>query len=67
MIKRRNRFKQTDPLEQRLSTEADKLRKLARGTPPGIERDSLLRRARQCDDGAKMSEWLRSAELRPPE
>ena len=63
----RRRFKQNESLEKRLTDEAEKLRKLARGTPPGVERDRLLRRARQCETGSHMSGWLRSAELRPPE
>lgn len=65
MLERR-RFKQTESLEHRLADEAEKLRKLARGAPPGIERDRLLRRARQCETGSHMSEWLRSAELQKP-
>ncbi len=35
----RRPFKQTD--KQRLSEEATKLRKEARGTPPGVERERL--------------------------
>lgn len=62
----RGRFKQPDMLESRLADEAIKLRKEAQGTPPGVKRDLLLRRARQCETGAHMSEWLRSAELQSP-
>ena len=65
MIKRR-RFKQTDILEVRLAAEAENLREEARGTPPGVEREQLLRRARQAETGARMSEWLRSPGLQPP-
>jgi len=63
----RRRFKQTDPLEQRLAEEAIRLREQAELLPPGAVREQALRRARQCETGAHMSEWLRSAELRPPE
>jgi hypothetical protein len=35
--------------------------------PPGTVREALLRKARQCETGSHMSEWLRSPELRPPE
>ena len=63
----RRRFKQNEFLKKRLTDEAEKLRKLARGTPAGVERDRLLRRDRQCETGSHVSGWLRSAELRPPE
>jgi hypothetical protein len=62
----RRRFKQTDTLEERLATEAKRLREQAKALP-GPERDAILRKARQCETGSHMSEWLRSPELRPPE
>jgi hypothetical protein len=62
----RRRFKQTQSLEERLSEEAVKLRKEAQGTPPGIERDRLIRRARQAETASHMSEWLASPGLQPP-
>jgi hypothetical protein len=62
----RRRFKQTETLEQRLTHEADKLRKEAQGTPPGIDRDRLIRRARQAETASHMSEWLTSPGLQPP-
>lgn len=46
----RRSFKQFAPLDQRLSQEAERLRKEATGTPPGIEREKLIRRARQAED-----------------
>ena len=48
----RRRFKPIDPLDKRLSEEADRLRKQARGTPPGVERDRLIRRARLAETGS---------------
>ena len=66
MQQQRSHFKQPDILEVRLADEARHLRKEAQGTPPGIERDRLLRRARQAETGSTMSEWLRSSGLRPP-
>ena len=62
----RRRFKQTDQLEDRLAEEAKRLREEAKALPPGAERDDVLRRARQAETGAHMSEWLRSPGLRPP-
>ena len=63
----RRRFKQTDTLEERLATEAKRLRDQAKTLPPGPDRDIILRKARQCETGSHMSEWLRSPELKPPE
>jgi len=55
------RFSQKiDSLKDRLADEAAKLRKEAKGTPPGIERERLVRRARQAETGSHISEWLRS-------
>ena len=65
MVKRR-RFKQTDPVDRSLSEEAERLRKEARGTPPGVERDKLIRRARLAETAAHMREWLSSPGLKAP-
>jgi hypothetical protein len=46
-------FKQTD--KQRLSEEAAKLRKEARGTPPGMERDRLIRRAQDTESASQVN------------
>jgi hypothetical protein len=62
----RRRFKQTDTLEERLATEAKRLREQAKALPPGPDRDILLRKARQCETGSHMSEWLSSPGLQPP-
>jgi hypothetical protein len=63
---RRRRFKQIDPLDKRLSDEAIRLRQEADDTPPGVESDQLVRRARQAETAAHMSEWLNSPGLKPP-
>lgn len=62
----RRRFKQITTLDRRLEDQANRLREEARGTPPGIERDRLIRRARQAEVAARISEWLSSAGLQPP-
>lgn len=67
MVTKRRRFKQTDTLEQRLAAEAKRLREEAKLLPPGAHRDIMLRRARQCETGSHMSEWLQSPGLRPPD
>jgi predicted trehalose synthase len=65
-VTERRRFKQTVSLDQRLADEAARLRKEAIGTPPGIERERLLARARQAETAANMSGWFTSAGLQPP-
>jgi hypothetical protein len=62
----RRRLKQAVSLEERLSEEAKRLKEQAKALPPGPERDIILRKARQCETGSHMSEWLRSPELQPP-
>jgi hypothetical protein len=49
----RRRFKQSESLEERLAHEAIRLRELAKGTPPGVAHEALLRRARQAETGAQ--------------
>ena len=66
-MRQRRRFKLTSSLEERLAEEAKRLSEEAKLLPPGAERETLLRKARQAETGSHMSEWLRSPELRPPE
>jgi hypothetical protein len=53
-------------LEERLAEEAKRLREKARYLPPGLEREIILRKARQAETGAHVSEWLRSPGLQTP-
>jgi hypothetical protein len=62
----RRRFTQTEPLGKRLSDEISRLLKEAWGTPPGIERERLIRKARQAETASHIQEWLISRELHPP-
>ena len=57
----RRRFRQTTSLEERLAKEATQLHKQAQGTPLGIERDLLVRKARRAETASHMTEWLASA------
>jgi hypothetical protein len=59
----RRRIIQTTTLDERLEEEAKRLRKEAEGTPPGIERDMLIRKARHAETAAHISEWLSSPGL----
>jgi hypothetical protein len=54
----RRRFKQTVSLEGRLAEEASRLRKEARGAPPGVGRERLLRKARELDMTIRLSESI---------
>ena len=65
-MQKRRRFKQIATLDHRLDEHAERLRKEARGTPPGVERDKLIRRARQAEATVHLEEWLKSPGLRPP-
>jgi hypothetical protein len=58
--KRRRRVIQTQSLEDRLAQVANRLRNETKAMKPGPDREILLRRARQAELAAEMSEWLRS-------
>ena len=62
----RRRFKQETPLDKRLEDFAKRLRNKAKRTPAGIKREDLIRRARQAETAARMSEWLSSPGLQSP-
>jgi hypothetical protein len=66
-MKHRRKAKQTESLEERLAVEAKRLREEARLLKPGPLREELLRRARQAETGAHMTEWLTSQGLKPPQ
>jgi hypothetical protein len=52
--------------DERPSAQAERLRKEARGTPPGVKRDQLLRRARQIENAARVQGLLNSPGPKPP-
>ncbi|MET4424941.1 hypothetical protein ABIB87_007264 [Bradyrhizobium sp. JR18.2] len=62
-MSKRRRFKQKQSLEERLAAKAEHLREKAKRAPPGTERETLLRRAHQFEEGVHMSEWLRTSGL----
>jgi hypothetical protein len=61
-----HRFEQLSPLQTRLTDEAQRLRKEARGTPAGVKRDMLIRQARLAETAARMQEWMTSPGLQAP-
>jgi hypothetical protein len=66
MTERRRRFIQTQSLEERLAEEAKSLREEAKTLPPCAKREALLRKARQDETAAHLTEWLTSPGLKPP-
>ena len=60
------RFKQLKPLAQRLVEESQRLREAASSPPPGIERQQLIRRAREADTAYQINAWITSPGLRAP-
>jgi broad specificity phosphatase PhoE len=62
----RRSFKPSAPLDQRFEEQAKRLRKEAKGTPPGVKRDKLIRLARQTETAAHIQEWLSSPGLQTP-
>ena len=66
MQPQRRRFKQPQSLKQRLLDRVNSLRAEAGLTRPGLERETLLRKARQAETAAHIDDWLRSPGLQPP-
>ena len=63
----RRRLKQTTSLEERLAEQAQRLREEAESLPPGLERERIIRKARQAETGAHITGWLNSPGLQPPD
>lgn len=55
------------PLQERLHLLAKQDRTKAGSVPPGAERDALLARAEKMERAARLTGWLNSFELRPPQ
>ena len=62
-MNKRRRFKQTEPLEERLAHEAERLREKAKSLRPGADREALIRKARQTEAAVHMNELLRAPGL----
>jgi hypothetical protein len=54
-------------LEERFIDEARRSRAEAEKLPPGSERDALLKKARQANTAAHLTDWVESPGLKPPE
>jgi hypothetical protein len=55
MKKRRNRFKQNTTLNQRLAEFGVRLIEEARNTPPGMQRDALIKRVRRTGTALRLN------------
>ena len=66
MTATRKRTKQTQSLQERLLTSADKARERAQTMPPGKPRDMLLRRAMQDEVTSSLTDWLSAPGYRRP-
>jgi hypothetical protein len=53
--------------EENIAAEKAKLEVQVAKLKPGPEKDALVRKIRQLDTAAHVSEWLSSPGLRPPE
>jgi hypothetical protein len=53
-------------LKDRLALYANEVRERAALLPPGIERDILLKKARQADTASELEAWVDSPGLRSP-
>lgn len=65
-MQRRQRFKQSDSLRDRLASFAKEAIDKASHLPSGPERDELLKKARRADTASHIDEWANSAGLRSP-
>jgi hypothetical protein len=62
----RRRVTQTQTLEQRLAVMALEIRAKAQQLKAGPERDAMLKKAREAETAAHLSDWVNSAGLQPP-
>jgi len=63
---RRRRLQQSQSFQDRLTAWAVGVRAQAAKLPPGPEREVLLKKIRQADTAAHLSERASSPELQPP-
>jgi hypothetical protein len=64
---KRQRIDHPSSLEERLADQARRFREQAKTLRPGRERDELIRKARQAETASRITEWVMSPGLRPPE
>lgn len=62
----RHRFKQETTLAERLAADTKILQEKVGALPPGLERDELLKRARQNEAAVHMTAWPAPPGLQQP-
>jgi hypothetical protein len=62
----RRRIKHTMSFDERLADRARRLRDQAKTLSAGIERDELIRKARQAETASRVNKWLISPVLASP-
>jgi hypothetical protein len=62
----RRQIKHAKSFDERLADRAKRLRDQAKPLSPGIERDELIRKARQAETASRVNEWLTSPGLASP-
>lgn len=66
MVIKRRRVKHEKTFRERLEEEAARFKELAEQTPPGMQRELYLRRARQAETASQINNWLKSPSPQPP-
>ncbi|WP_338688696.1 hypothetical protein V5279_24460 [Bradyrhizobium sp. 26S5] len=66
MVIKRRRFKQDQPLQERLCDEGQRLRAMATEMPVGAAKEAALEKARQMETASHVDEWLSSAGSQSP-
>jgi hypothetical protein len=66
MQKGRSFEQSSTSLKDRLAAFAKDVREKASLLQPGIEKDELLKKARQADVASHLDDWVNSPGLRPP-
>ena len=66
MTTKRIRRKNSVPFDQRLQRMAGEAREAAGKLPDGLQREVLLRKAKQAETAAHLNEWLSSGGLQNP-
>jgi hypothetical protein len=59
-------FRKVASFEERLAAETQRLKTQAKASPPGTQREGLLRKARQAETASHISQWLNSPGLASP-
>jgi hypothetical protein len=63
---KRRRFTHTSSLAERLLYDVEQLRQQAQKLAPGPAQDTVLRKIRQNETAAHISDWQNSPRLQPP-